>query len=966
MKCLLFLVVCIQLVDSIRLSAETPNIIVILVDDMGYGDIQKYNPAAKTTTPNLDAMADAGMRFTDFHTNSAVCTPTRYGLLTGRYAWRTRLKSGVLNGQSRRLILPGRETIASLLKKQNYRTANIGKWHLGMTDTDGFDNIYLNSTPAQRQLGTNSVGFDYWYGIPASLDFTPYTILSDGNLVNMQDDVPSPPYNTWATQPGISSPVFVRQGPEAPGFRFGLDPSASLTTHPDPAPVAGEVGVNERFLQKALEYITDHEANHPAQPFFIYQPLPGPHAPWVPKVLASHDARAGIQREDYYLSYINEIDAHLGALVARLEDPNGDGDNSDSVTDDTLIIFTSDNGADSNQFNEAAAGHDINLNWRGQKADIHEAGHRVPFLVKWPGKITPGSVTAETACMTDIFATIADIVEEPYGIGAGEDSWSLKKVWLGEPFTSPVRGPVVHHSLNGMFAIREGKWKLIFGTGSGGFSGSAGEGSNTRTDDTPQRLYDLIANPGEVFAQNQLSSETAVVTDLHAKLDAIRDNPRSAPHPDLLDDDGDGMNNGFENLYGLDKDDPSDATADLDMDGLTNVEEFQLGTNPTAVDSDGDKRPDGLEDANQNGVLDPDESDPTKKDTDGDGIDDLIESAFGTDFTDVQSFPDPSASAVVQCLILDDFENGNVATGNVGENGGVQLVQNGVASGESISEPAGGSDLLVNTGTVANGNVGVVSVTSIDFANSAEGVRLTWEISSMTSLPQVNGLFVGVVDGTSFYRLTDNIGLVFNGTESRTASNGGFSFVIGDNNGNGAADNIVDTGQSVQLSSLLDGFTVVLEFTSDGWSYQITGLNNSAGNAEIFANAGTWVAAGEAANFYSTFFGGNERMLASVQREASALNFQLGRMKAESLIARPFYALGSLSNESEIPSFALVWNSRIGETYRVESSEDLENWNVVASGLPSAGMRTSYLYEDADLPPAEQAKSRWFFRVVLE
>lgn len=178
-----------------------------------------------------------------------------------------------------------------------------------------------------------------------------------------------------------------------------------------------------------------------------------------------------------------------------------------------------------------------------------------------------------------------------------------------------------------------------------------------------------------------------------------------------------------------------------------------------------------------------------------------------------------------------------------------------MASGESISEPAGESDLLANTGTVANGNVGVVSVISIDFANSAEGVRFIWEISSMTSLPQVNGLFVGVVDGTSFYRLTDNIGLVFNGTESRTASNGGFSFVIGDNNGSGAADNIIDTGQSVQLSSLLDGFTVVLEFTSDGWSYQITGLNNSAGNAEIFANAGAWVAAGEAANFYSTFFG---------------------------------------------------------------------------------------------------------------
>ncbi|MDA7862847.1 sulfatase-like hydrolase/transferase, partial [Akkermansiaceae bacterium] len=144
------------------LPAQEPNIIVILVDDMGYGDIKAYNPAAKTSTPRLDTLASEGMRFTDFHTNSAVCTPTRYGLLTGRYAWRTRLKSGVLNGSSRRLIDPARDTIPKLLKRKNYRTASVGKWHLGMTNNDGLTNIYQTSTAPDRQLGTNDIGFDEW------------------------------------------------------------------------------------------------------------------------------------------------------------------------------------------------------------------------------------------------------------------------------------------------------------------------------------------------------------------------------------------------------------------------------------------------------------------------------------------------------------------------------------------------------------------------------------------------------------------------------------------------------------------------------------------------------------------------------------------------------------------------------------------------------------------------------------
>ncbi|MGB1259021.1 MAG: sulfatase-like hydrolase/transferase [Akkermansiaceae bacterium] len=917
------------------LGAETPNIIIILVDDMGYGDLKSYNANAKTATPNLDSLAANGMRFTDAHTNSAVCTPTRYGLLTGRYAWRTRLKSGVLDGSSRRLIAPTRETIASLLKKKNYRTASVGKWHLGMTDTGGLTNIYQNSTDAQRQLGTNDVGFDYWYGIPASLDHIPYTVVESGNLVNMTNGTDSPAYNTWGNQPGSPSPRFIRAGKIAPGFDFEK--------------------LNPRFETKIGEYIADHVANHSSQPFFLYNPIPGPHAPWVPDIDTT-----GLTPEQIYIAYIDQIDSHVGAIIDRLDDPNNDGNNADSITNDTLIIFTSDNGADSTKFSEASSGHDINLNWRGQKADIHEGGHRVPFLVKWPGKITP-SVSSETICMTDIFATIADIVEQNYAIDAGEDSYSFSRVLLGQPFTSPIRGPIVHHSLSGMFAIREGDWKLIFGTGSGGFSGAAGEGSNSKTDNTPQRLYNLASNPAESLAQNQLSAEPAVVTDLHAKLDAIRDNPRSAPHPDLLDDDDDGMSNGFEDQYGLDKTDPNDADIDgPDGDGLTNLQEFNLGTDPTKVDSDGDKRPDGVEDANQNGVVDAGESNPALRDTDDDGIDDLVENAFGTDFNNSESFPLPSSSNGA-CLILDAFENGNPSTANAGENGGVQLVKNSVAAGEGLSETGG--LLTINTGSGSDGNVGAASLSAIDFAGSATGVRLTWEIDSISARPQANGLFLGFSTGTAFYRSVNNLGLIFFG-KSSTASTNGFSLVRNDSDS--PVGPIIDSGANVQLASLLDGFTATLDITPAGFSYRLTGLKNAAGDDTVFSAAKTWTEAGLPANFYSTL-GSDERHLTSVQRGASNITLKLAEVKVEKIAPQPFRVVAALSNESGTSAIALVWNSESGKTYRIERSEDLSDWtDIVATAVPSSGARTSFLHEDAEIPPGAASRPRWFYRVVEE
>ncbi len=924
--------------STISAFADTPNIIVILVDDMGYGDLKSYNASAQTNTPNLDAMATDGMRFTDAHTNSAVCTPTRYGLLTGRYAWRTRLKSGVLDGSSRRLIAAGRETIGSLLKKKNYRTASIGKWHLGMTDTDGLTNIYTNSTDAQRELGTNDVGFDEWYGIPASLDHIPYTIVNNGNLVNMVDDTDSPAYTTWSNQPASPSPRFIRAGRIAPGFDFEK--------------------LNPRFEVKIGEYIANHVANHSSQSFFIYNPIPGPHAPWVPDIDTT-----GLTDEEIYIAYIDQIDSHVGAIIDRLEDPNDDGNTADSITDNTMIIFTSDNGADSRFFSEATSGHNINYNWRGQKGDIHEAGHRVPFLVKWPGKIAANSVSNEAICLTDIFATVADIVEQDYALDAGEDSYSIRKILLGETFTSPIRGPIVSHSLTGMFAIREGDWKLIFGTGSGGFSGAAGEGSNTVTDDTPQRLYDLDTNPGELFTQNQLSAETAVVNDLHSKLDTIRDNLRSAPHESLLDNDSDGMPNGFEDLYPhLDKEDPNDANIDgPDSDGLTNLEEYNLGTDPTNADTDGDGILDGIEDANQNGVVDTGESNPAIADTDGDGINDFVESIFGTDFNDPDNTPNPSPFIAEQGLILDSFEDGNIATANAGNNGGVEVVVNTAASGHSLSEADG--ILTIDTGTGSSGNIGAASLTAIDFAGSTNGIRLVWEVDSLTLSPQSNGLFLGISTGTNFYRNEDNLGFVFFG-KAQTGSTTGFSIVR--NDGDSPAGTIIDAGDDIELASLLDGFKATLDITPTGFSYTLKDLKDTSSADTVFSTAKTWVAAGLPANFYTTL-GTNERLLTSVQRSTATLSLKLEKIQAKKISLTPLELIARLTTQDGNPAIALVWNSEEGESYSVERSEDLEDWtDVVATGIVATGNITSFVHIDPELPPAANSKPKWFYRVKVE
>ena len=437
--CALALLPCAQAADVSR-----PNIIIVLCDDLGQGDPQCYNPDSKIPTPNMDRLAKEGMRFTDAHTPSSVCTPTRYSTLTGQYCWRTRLKKGVhWNGWAQTLIDEDRQTIASLLKPFDYHSAAIGKWHIGWNwQSKNDQEITSKYHPAEAvdydkpvKRGPLEIGFDHSYLIPASLDMAPYLYLVDDRAQQ------APTERTEASKHRRQGGGgFWRAGPMQPGFDFyGFLPATT---------------------EASVAYIDRRAAENRAtgkdQPFFLYFPLPAPHTPWTPSKEFQGDTEVG-----WYGDFVAQTDWSLGRLLAAL-DRNG-------IADNTLIVFTSDNGSHWPESDIEKWGHDANNGWRGQKADIHEAGHRVPFLVRWPNVIQANTVSDQTICLTDLYATAAEIVGHELGDNEGEDSVSLIPIFKGEA-TEPIREATVHHSLSGMFAIRKGDWKLIQGLGSGGFT----------------------------------------------------------------------------------------------------------------------------------------------------------------------------------------------------------------------------------------------------------------------------------------------------------------------------------------------------------------------------------------------------------------------------------------------------------------------------------------------------------------
>jgi arylsulfatase A-like enzyme len=452
-----------------RAATSPPNIVYVLADDLGWGDLGCYNRASAVPTPNADHLASQGVRFTDMHSPSSVCTPTRYGILTGRYCWRSPLKKGVLWGYSPSLIEPGRMTVASMLKARGYSTAGIGKWHLGLGSRDRTDYAQpLRPGPLDH-------GFDYYYGIPASLDMDPYLYFENDRAVEQPT----------AQTPGSKDPrgVFWRAGAMAPGFRF------------------------EDVLPTLVDKATAYLRRPHRQPYFLYLALPAPHTPWLPTKAFEKRSQAGI-----YGDFVAMVDAMLGRVLEAVDPRN------------TLVIFTSDNGAHWNDVDKALFAHRANANWRGEKADIWDAGHRIPFIARWPGRIKAGGASSELGCLTDLMATAAAITGATLPSDSGEDSFNLLPALLGQPH-NPIREAVVHHSSEGMFAIRRGKWKLELGLGSGGFTPPVH--LDPKPGEAPGQLYDIEADPAE--NTNLFAKRPEIVAELTALLERYQRQGHSRP-----------------------------------------------------------------------------------------------------------------------------------------------------------------------------------------------------------------------------------------------------------------------------------------------------------------------------------------------------------------------------------------------------------------------------------------------------
>ena len=431
------------LLFSSTVAADKPNIVYIICDDLGYGDVHCLAPeTSKIPTPNADRLASEGMIFTDAHSGSSVCSPTRYGIMTGRYSWRTWLQKGVVTGFAPSLIDAKRPTVAGFLNEQGYATAAIGKWHLNFEYLDPktgkpYTQKEHNTPPIGAKIpdGPINRGFDYYHGFHHARNME---AVIENDQVIAHDDV---------------------------------------------------VNMLPRLTKKSVEYIESRSGND--QPFFLYLPLGSPHTPIVPSPEWQGKSDLGS-----YGDFVMQTDNVVGEVSAALA--------RHGMDKNTLVIFTSDNGCSKAADIKGLAekGHLVSAHLRGSKADIWDGGHRIPFIVRWPGKVSPATTSDQLICLTDLFATTAEIVGHDFPATSCEDSASFLPALSGMPIQSTREG-VIHHSFSGHFAYRTGKWKLILARGSGGWS-SPNEKQVSK--DAPKaQLYDLDADPGEqtnLYASN--------------------------------------------------------------------------------------------------------------------------------------------------------------------------------------------------------------------------------------------------------------------------------------------------------------------------------------------------------------------------------------------------------------------------------------------------------------------------------
>ncbi len=492
LRALLFCALC--LVCTRSHAVEKPNVLVILADDLGYGDVHCYNPdRGRIPTPNLDALAAQGMRFTDAHSSSGVCSPSRYALLTGRYHWRSRLQSGIVPYLGDPLIAPDRLTVADFLKQQGYRTAAIGKWHLGWNLQLSAPERKLllsyrkkaNPSPDENALAADRAAWHTIYsrdflGGPTEAGFDSY----------FGTDVPNWP------------PFCFIENTRTVGIPSNLLPAADLLDHK--ASLRGPALANWN-LENILPTLTDRActfiddaAKHP-EPFFLYLPLTSPHTPISPTA----DWR-GKSSLNPYADFVMQTDAAVGRILDSLE--------KTGAAQRTLVILTSDNGCAPyiGAKDLEAKGHFPSGPWRGYKADAWEGGHRVPFIVRWPGTVAPGSTCNALVHHADIIATLADSLHTALPSTAAEDSVSLLPLLKGS--TNPVREFAISHASSGLPSLRRGSWKIIFGQSGGGFSGAPPIASSGQ-------LYNLASDPSE--STNLWNQHPDVVADLTAAMQRL-------------------------------------------------------------------------------------------------------------------------------------------------------------------------------------------------------------------------------------------------------------------------------------------------------------------------------------------------------------------------------------------------------------------------------------------------------------
>jgi arylsulfatase A len=485
-------------------AAELPNIVVILADDLGYGDPGCYNPVSKIPTPNLDRLAREGLRFTDAHSPSTVCTPTRYSLLTGQMAFRIHYRGVFAGTGGPCLIRKDQFTLPQMLRDKGYTTAMFGKWHVGLTflDSDGARITQggvegVKRIDYQRAIPDAPIhrGFDHFFGTACcpTTDFL-YAFI-DG------DRIPVPPTR-------LLDKSKLPKHPYANDNRLGMQ-----------APDFDLEEVDQVFLKKSRDFLEKHVKSNPKRPFFLFHSMQAVHLPSFPSKAFQGKSKAGPHGD-----FICEMDHIVGELMQTLKKLG--------LAENTLVLFSSDNGPETTSVVHMRAdhGHDGARPWRGMKRDQWEGGHRVPMIAHWPGRIAPG-VTSQTVCLTDVLATCADVVGTKLPDNAAEDSVSLLPVLLGKDGGKPVREYTLHQTISLALAIRKGPWKYLDHPGSGGNNYANDPLKAFALPETapkaPGQLYNLDTDPGETT--NVYLKHPKIVEELKALLEKSKASGRSAP-----------------------------------------------------------------------------------------------------------------------------------------------------------------------------------------------------------------------------------------------------------------------------------------------------------------------------------------------------------------------------------------------------------------------------------------------------